>query len=1243
MTQVQASQITAQPKQPIVTIHPFPELTVTRSPWFTVDPDGYSAFATITPKIDGAISTGFNYGGEEVSGEWSDAVKIDFILNITKSKGIEPHNATLYIKNDKINLYMALVVREEEFSTTPSDVVHFNFDNTNNKENDAGDDQLVLFGPSNIFGDLYFKDDGSSTWDPVQNGVGAAKWYNPFVLVEPIYTINPVLFNVSKLIIDSNKASGQITKQPIITLPGKIQPPITVPPITLSPIDPLIKLEPIQGTWVFEVAHPLNSADNSHDINASPGNVIGISATFWDGAGGAGGFPSVFDWNDMLEYQIAGTPIALGSADLSIDWIEVTQAVQDDSNSLPLARRKTTIVRAYIDTGIATGPVDANVFLYATDPDTQSTLPGPLAASVSAPVTINRGQITHTANFLMPTSWVDRPHLKLTAFVTSSTPETSYTNNWLPWQNFAFTELRPLNVYEVPINTGTWSTPIIPSDPFMEENEEFMQAAYPMELNFIRLDWTVMGQVYSGVWSTDKQPIKAKLNEVVGQIVLAWLLEMAFTGESDVPLPDLIYAFYKEGLGKGSSNPTWYQDGQGFAALGGGPPVLIMAHECNHNLDRTEDGTWGRHAGPDTSSNCGAAGPDPDWPYGNDEINEYGIYPSVWPAIVVPPTKPDYMSYCYGGDPPSWVSPYRWEGFFDRFTVTPAMTAEVEFAAKGAGVNSFEEIGDGYQQYVTIQPKLTKRKVLQVTGWLEPEPKGAIEAILQVDAPDAKTLQAQLIKYPWLRDLIGYIVEESLTRPSIIPEKAMYYELVAVGPNGNELYLQSFVANFVNADGLDLDRVYFVNYIPLVDGLQKGGRIELRGAGKTLDSTTISQGTPTVTVLTPKEGDQWSLRAKAIISWTAKDPDGDPMLFTVQYSPDAGNRWIPLASGITDTSLVVDPNKIPGTLKQTALVRVLASDGFNTGEGLSGLFYVPSKPPTVRIVSPVDGQEFGYGDIIPLKGRGYDLEDGPLPDSAFTWEFEGGQLGNGSAIDVVRLGPGKHTITLLGKDSSRQTGKASITINISNQRILAALKAEPLVRAGAGLRLSPKMASKINLGDSTVLHVVVSNGGVLPAEAVKLTVHLPKGLSMASESDRMSWKVIESGKLVEAKFEVVGKETGTYEINLEVVSSNLRPAFATAILTVGEVPKITTLQFIITKQPEEIRTTTEKPKTTTTEEPKTTITTSEESKPTTEETKPVEFISKTESTTKGSVPGLELVSALAAIPFLLWFRRRRRR
>jgi len=1191
-----------------------------------------SSFANITPQIDGAITSGYTYEGTEVPGEWDDAFRIDFQLDIIRREAKdrtqpEAHNATLYLKNDMSNIYAALVVWNEEYS--PGDAVLFSFDNTNNAVADVGDDQLLLFGDSNIFVDSSWSGD-RSTADAEQNGVGSARFYSPLILVEPIYTLQAVRF-VQEIdnpltLIPSNKASQVLSKpaQGIQPIPiSSIQPPITITPVLPAEIRPK---EP--GIWVFEVAHPLNSADDAHDISAQVGDTIGISVAYWDGEqAGVGAYPAFLNWAEMLRYKIAGplgSPV-LAQADLSVDWIEVTQAIQDTSNSLPLAQKKKTVAQVYLDIGAIPGPVTVNVFLYTKDSDTLSSLPGPLVAAVNAPSNPQRTNITHSANFLLPNSWVMRPHLELTAYITSSTHESNYDNNWVPWQQFTFKKLRPLNVYEIKFNTGTVDSPNTVSDAFITAQEEVMRSVYPMEINFIRLNWAMLGETYSGsFWDIYGQLI-ADLNALVGQLTLAWWMEYIVTDEEPSwPLPDLLYGYYTSG--GGVSNPI-RSGGYGIVATGywGTSRELTMAHEFDHNLDHSESGTWGRHTGPDNYTNCGAGGWDSEWPYNNPNINEIGLDTSVWPPKVISTTWPDFMSYCQSGTyPTKWISPYRWENLVASAEFVRIVDSSTGTIAKNARGNDQSDLGYSHQG-ITIQPIRVTKQVLQVLGWLEQEPKGNIESIFQLEAPDATQRRELIQRYPHLTEIVGESTRLS-KRTTPLEHGFMQYELVAIGPDESELYSKPFLTSFISEEGDELSRVYFTKYIPMNERLQKGGRIELRVEGKTLVSQTISPGVPEVQLLTPTGREQWRSGEKVTISWKATDPDDDQLLFIVQYSPNGGKVWLPLTSGLKDTSLVVDPAKIPGSTNEGAYVRVLVSDGFNTVVSLdNGPFAVPGKPPKVITDSPVSGQTFGFGDIIPLKGYGFDLEDGRIPESAFEWSFEGGILGNGSAIDVVRLGPGDHMITLTATDSDGMKGMAQIKIHVSHERIAPVFKAEPHIRAGAGLRLSPTLTpTMIVPGESVVLQVIVQNAGVEPANAVELIVRLPPELSIASGSNSINWKIIEPGKSVEAEFEVLGKEQGVYPIEIQLETKNLRPTVAAVHLGVGKKLPLN-LQLVVTKPPE--------------------TTTPVETKPMeTITTRSVTSESPPEiSTPSKPIPGFETVPVLLALPFLLWFCKRRRR
>jgi len=88
---------------------------------------------------------------------------------------------------------------------------------------------------------------------------------------------------------------------------------------------------------------------------------------------------------------------------------------------------------------------------------------------------------------------------------------------------------------------------------------------------------------------------------------------------------------------------------------------------------------------------------------------------------------------------------------------------------------------------------------------------------------------------------------------------------------------------------------------------------------------------PTVTVVSPFGGEYWS--GTSTITWTTTDPQGDPLTYTVYYSPNGGQTWTQLATELTEPSYLWDTTTVvDGT---NYLIKVVASDGTHTGVDVS--------------------------------------------------------------------------------------------------------------------------------------------------------------------------------------------------------------------------------------------------------------------------------------------------------------------
>ncbi len=206
-------------------------------------------------------------------------------------------------------------------------------------------------------------------------------------------------------------------------------------------------------------------------------------------------------------------------------------------------------------------------------------------------------------------------------------------------------------------------------------------------------------------------------------------------------------------------------------------------------------------------------------------------------------------------------------------------------------------------------------------------------------------------------------------------------------------------------------------------------QIVLRHGGAVVASRTVTNHSPEVSVALSGGG------AVKTITWTANDPDaGDALGYSVLYSPDNKGSWFAVATDLTATSYSLDTNTLPGGT--SAYVRVLASDGVNTGQVDAGPFSVSGKAPTALINAPADGATFAPGANVLFVGDGFDLEDGSLPDSRLVWSSDrDGDLGAGRTVERNNLSPGTHHITLTVGDSAGNQATAAITVAIGGAAI----------------------------------------------------------------------------------------------------------------------------------------------------------------------------------------------------------------
>jgi hypothetical protein len=279
--------------------------------------------------------------------------------------------------------------------------------------------------------------------------------------------------------------------------------------------------------------------------------------------------------------------------------------------------------------------------------------------------------------------------------------------------------------------------------------------------------------------------------------------------------------------------------------------------------------------------------------------------------------------------------------------------------------------------------------------------------------------------------------------------------------------------------------VPFAVSVPLPAGVQS---ITLVGGGKDLASLKASSAPPVVAIESPRPGDKWE--ANGTISWSGAGADGDPLTYSVLYSPDNGANWTPLKLDTTDTRYELDCSAISGGSQ--VMFRVMATSGLSSSSADVGPIEVIQRPNLTASAPALD-----FGNVKAGLSRTATLTvsntgTGPV-NLAATFDADSFRLAAPPQEFLLRAGAVRQltisfapstagakngTLTLADKDG----GRTSLTVALTG----AAFSADP-----PNITVTPPQLDfgSVPAGGGANLQLTFGNTGTAPLTVTALTVN----------------------------------------------------------------------------------------------------------------------------------------------------------
>lgn len=429
--------------------------------------------------------------------------------------------------------------------------------------------------------------------------------------------------------------------------------------------------------------------------------------------------------------------------------------------------------------------------------------------------------------------------------------------------------------------------------------------------------------------------------------------------------------------------------------------ATTLAHETAHDLNRMH-------------IDCGdPARPDANYPYDPCVLDDgeldaagthWGFDEQYW-EVIDPSDNADFLSYARD----RWISDYTWKGIFN--TTDPASVAS--------------QLQNPFAAADSHAVTLASGQMNPASGW------GRL---------------IHVVNYPTAEASAGLLEKWAATEAPVWGAQASTPYHLRLLDGGGQV-LDDREIELSELDDVEAQTLPFLATFPTPN--EPVAKLQLMSGQTLLYELIPSSQPPVISILSPA-GNETVDRA-IILEWMAQDANvNDQLHFSVQYSPDQGASWDSLVANrrIAPENgvyrLKLDLSGQSGSNGATALLRLLASDGYNTALATSEPFQVEKRAPLALITAPQAGQWLPAGQTLRLRGSAHDPEDGELEGNALDWTGTG-IAGSGQTLDVEGLAPGVYSATLLAEDSDGQLGMAQVDFNIAPLEIPMVDTAGPIL------------------------------------------------------------------------------------------------------------------------------------------------------------------------------------------------------